>query len=317
MTSIFSCLRNLVSTKNSIQNRMYFPKRLPLSRCDPSDISESAKPKRPHTTFMLLSQKRSTPSFLSDLSHSCTSNLCEMTVRKVYFNRNDRTKAARCDITEVMPDVAIVYGTRSGPALDPPAILIKTSSQRILDDPTMNDDTETSSNSISAILSPNASRHVYFGSVEVIEVPSSRDDTSLWWSKMDMISTRKADRIACYTDQEVKNYLYYFEKLYRGMDESSSNSSASQESQILATGLREGFQGVERESPFEQSRQNERKQIVSSVVAAYKSSTLDGHTDDEMIRNFYLALTRKMASWAICIAQAAHLAAQDNKKLDP
>jgi hypothetical protein len=264
----------------------------------------------------MLSQN-SSRSFLSDFSHFCTGNLFAMTVRKVYFNRNDRTKAARCDITEVMPDVAIVFDKRNGLALDPPATLMKAPSQRVLDDPTMNDDTETSSNSMSAGSSPTASRHVSFGSVEIVEVPSSRDDTSLWWSKMDMISTRKADRISCYTDREVKNYLYCFEKLYRDMDGSTSNSPLSHQSKILATGLREGYQGVERESPFEQSRQNERKFIVSSVVAAYKSSALDDENDDEMIRDFSTSLTRKMANWATCVAQAAHLAAQDNSKLDP
>jgi hypothetical protein len=240
-----------------------------------------------------------------------------MTVRKVYYNHNNRTKAARCDISESMPDVAIVYGTKrnGSTSIDPPALLMTASSKRTFDDPTENDDAAATSSTISACMSsPIAPRRVSFGNVQIIEDSASHYDTSFWWSKMDMISTRKADRNSCYTNHEVKKYLYYFEKFYRSLDDDSSESLTPQESNLFATGLREGFQGVERESPFEQCRQNERKQIVAAVVAAYKS--LDEQDDDEeMLRTFSSSLTRKMAHWAICVAQAAHLAAED--KLEP
>ena len=238
-----------------------------------------------------------------------------MTVRKVHYRDNDRTKAARCDdITEEM-NVSVVFHKRT----DPPAMLLKTASHRIMlhDDPTESNynTKEKSFRWDSVHHSPPSSRRVTFGSVETIPVPSSKNDASLWWSKMDMISIRRADRISCYNDPEIKNYLYHFETFYRTLD-SDAAEEPRLECQTLATGLREGYQGIERESPFEEFRQEERKQIVSSVVAAYKSLEEDtGIDDDEVLRSVSLNLTRKMALFAICMAQAAHLATYD--KLEP
>jgi hypothetical protein len=261
-----------------------------------------------------------------------------MTVRKMYYdnnNNNDRSKTARCDVQVIrMGDDGIVCPEMRTSLLDPPttsALCSKHSIYEISDtedhrDPSgsatsseIDEQDETSEHVLlNEMIPPPASPHrVSFGNDEIIEVQSYKYDTSLWWSKMDMISRRKEDRKSCLTDQRAKNYLYYFESFYRNMDDNCDGKSLSAlDCKILANGLRIGYQGVERESFFEQIRQKERQEIVRAIVAAHGSLSFNGDDHvDETLSTFSSYLTRKMSNWSACVGEAAHLAAQD--KLEP
>ena len=140
-------------------------------------------------------------------------------------------------------------------------------------------------------------------------------------------------------DISVKNYLHYYEFLYRKLqhhNEANANEELSLselDAKILAYGLRGGYQGLERESKFEVIRQQERRNIVKLIVDVHNSlqqesastrqqSTLlvtttsndmnhHGHhldNQDEALRAFAESLTNTMSRWAASLGQAAHLA---------
>jgi hypothetical protein len=191
---------------------------------------------------------------------------------------------------------------------------------------------------------PNHSRRrkVTFGMMEVYEVPALSDyrmddDTSFWYTTMDMISNRRAGRMATMNDVSVKNYLYYYEFLYRKLQNNSEVYNNQElilselDAKILAYGLRGGYQGLERESKFEQVRQQERRNIVKLIVDVHRSMQVENaqqqpppptsltsttneatsnHQDnnDEALRAFAVSLTSTMSKWAVSLGQAAHLA---------
>ena len=118
--------------------------------------------------------------------------------------------------------------------------------------------------------------------MEVYEVPALSDyrmddDGSFWYTTMDMISTRRAGRLATMNDASVKNYLYYYEFLYRKLQDNNEVYTNQElllselDAKILAYGLRGGYQGLERESRFEQVRQQERRNIVKLIVEVHQS----------------------------------------------
>lgn len=174
---------------------------------------------------------------------------------------------------------------------------------------------------------PMKRRKVTFGMMEVYEVPSlsdyqMEDNTPFWYTTMDMISTRRAGRLATMHDASVKNYLYYYEFLYRKLQSNNTTYSNKEvllselDAKILAYGLRGGYQGLERESKFEQVRQDERRSVVKLIVDAYKrkqehgleSATVTSNDDAEALRTFAVSLTNTMSQWAASLGQAAHLA---------
>ena len=129
---------------------------------------------------------------------------------------------------------------------------------------------------------PSRRRKVTFGMMEVYEVPALSDyrmddDGSFWYTTMDMISTRRAGRLATMNDASVKNYLYYYEFLYRKLQDNNEVYTNQElllselDAKILAYGLRGGYQGLERESRFEQVRQQERRNIVKLIVEVHQS----------------------------------------------
>ena len=128
-------------------------------------------------------------------------------------------------------------------------------------------------------------------------------------------------------DASVKNYLYYYEFLYRKLQSNNTTYSDKEsllselDAKILAYGLRGGYQGLEREGKFEQVRQDERRSIVKRIVqeqyghqleTTAMATTNDDDDDDaaaaEALRRFAQSLTNTMSHWAISLGQAAHLA---------
>lgn len=181
-------------------------------------------------------------------------------------------------------------------------------------------------------------RKVTFGMMEIYEVPALSDymmddNTSFWYTTMDMISTRRAGRLATMNDVSVKNYLYYYEFLYRKLQNNNETYSNQEllltelDAKILAYGLRGGYQGLERESKFEHIRQQERRNIVKLIVDVYNSMKVEhaqkpqpttfvttennddsSQDNDEALRTFAVSLTSTMSKWAVSLGQAAHLA---------
>jgi hypothetical protein len=187
-------------------------------------------------------------------------------------------------------------------------------------------------------------KHVTFGMVETYEVQSIKDfetddysdpttNTSFWYTSYEMLSTRKAGRILSITDPNVRNYLYYYEYLYRKLisnddldhhegkadtmgttDADTTSNLTALDTKILAYGLYDGYQGLERESSFEVYRQKERREVVRMILEVHQSmkSTQLDNNDDERLRSFALSLTTKMSYWAYCIGQAGHLASNND-----
>lgn len=218
-----------------------------------------------------------------------------------------------------------------------------------------NDDDEYLGSTASSTPTPSSStqnKRVRFGNITTYEVPSqlneymksiesdtpsccnkaSLTDTSqLWYSSSDMIATRKDGRHLCLSDSNVKQYLYYYEMLYRKLIMSHSRGDDIDEMETLSTfdqmnltrGLYSGYQGIEREGNFEQIRQSERRQIVRMIVELHKSMRQVQLNDDENIKSnellfqqqqlhtYAASLSKKMSYWARYIGQAAYVASQE------
>ena len=198
------------------------------------------------------------------------------------------------------------------------------------DDVSMTDPVDTNITPPTPPTPPTPRRKVTFGMMEIYEVPSlseyrMEDNSSFWYTSMDMISTRRAGRLATMSDASVKNYLYHYEFLYKKLqnDGDYKNAMTSPEplhlsefdTKILAYGLRAGYQGLEREGPFEKIRQDERRGIVKRVVQAHWSLKQNHDNNDnnllyreEAVRSVAIALTHHMSVWAASLGQAAHFA---------